>query len=706
MGGTKESKAKAEKEKALVADGNEKEQDILPGDASWPMEDRLRVQQRLQDSGTGLGLRDFVFDSCALVQDLYTSLVSTSPALREMLEVIMTAARHLPDEGWKHFQEIPFQKVHLEEQNVLGTVFTKMEPLWKQLLAQAKKLTNKGPLTFLIIGTSPPNGFLCDFLTKLGWSGVVVCGRPPPPGNEDMIQYARIDPCASKDQQLIDELTQPRGGLVPKPVYFNIAYVNVVFNQQEDMRAQAEADQDEDEENNAATEMPEGARAPQGSGDDSSIYLRDLPGSAIGYGKVGVTRSERIRTRLRALANSIRVALNRLANDGALVCFWPGLPLHPVLMYLTYNLRKVFNRVHVVSPDGAKTFETYILAVGFRREKAEDPTPGLGGLELKSFFDSTYRREALDDVLMWTLMPNEELEEASIAASGRGVTRGYESLWDTYAEKFRHLCVEMGIYMELKTKDPKLKRQPTGKDVSASSSKKSQNAAPPKENSEADLPRDETQEKAVEEANPARDSAAEQHEPQKADAKVAPVKVEAKEESTTEPLKPKPSSKESVGKGAEASESDTSKAVAEFLQSPPQPKKRFVSTRAPPFLACSLGASPGYPRKSGPDREDLARKWSFIETALDVAKAQNRRFHLSVGELGVKIPPAPIYDPKARRRKKKKQLNSPKSKSPSRSPSPKTKLPLLSSKSTMYNSMQTLVHSVSDTKLLALRNTR
>ena len=80
------------------------------------------------------------------------------------------------------------------------------------------------------------------------------------------------------------------------------------------------------------------------------------PATISGYGVVGLTRGERVRRRLRALKNSLAIALGRLSQDGSMVVLWPGLPLHPVLFFLAGSLRKIFLRVHVLSPEGKEYF--------------------------------------------------------------------------------------------------------------------------------------------------------------------------------------------------------------------------------------------------------------------------------------------------------------------------------------------------------------
>lgn len=424
----------------------------LPGDPTWPLKDRQKVFERMNDAGTPLGLRDPVFDADAMVADSFVVAMSKVHALKDMMDSVIQASRKMHDEDWARFQEIPCLRMHNDEQVMHGTIFAAKEPSWKAVLQKPKK--TKQTCVFLHMGTEPPTQYLTDFLTKLGWYGVSIGSVPPPPGNEDSLQFTKIDPGNWSDQAKVDALISPGGGLVPRPKEFGLAYVNVTFNPRSDADFIDPYDENFEEKlrlRNQRAEMAEkerqfGQRDEEGRPLFADSHMPEPPPStATGHGKVGISRGERVRRRLRALRNSLRVALHRLQREGSLVVFWPGLPLHPVLFFLAASLRKVFQRVHVLSSPGSKTFDIYILAVGFKRDKAEDQTPGMGGRELKSFFGSAWRSETLDDVLLWTLPQAEEEEELSIGASGRGIVSSYADLWTTFSEKFRALAMDLGV---------------------------------------------------------------------------------------------------------------------------------------------------------------------------------------------------------------------------------------------------------------------
>eukprot|EP00930_Biecheleria_cincta_P034685 TRINITY_DN2393_c0_g1_i1.p1 TRINITY_DN2393_c0_g1~~TRINITY_DN2393_c0_g1_i1.p1 ORF type:complete len:801 (-),score=129.77 TRINITY_DN2393_c0_g1_i1:286-2688(-) len=422
----------------------------LPGDPTWSVEDRQKVLNRLRGSGTPLGLTDYAFDANAMVTDAYDVAMPKIFALHEMMDSITQAARKMRDVEWERFQEIPHRRVHEDDKQLHGSIFATKEPTWKTLLQKPKK--TKQTCVFLHIGTEPPSRSLADFLTKLGWYGVCIGPLPPPPGNEDLVQFTEIDPSSWNHQGMVDGLTSSGGGLVPRPAQFGLALVNVTFNHASDAEFIDPYDENFHElvrlRNKRRAERAE-RREKLGLGmssfEDNITMPAPSPITATGHGKVGISRGERVRRRLRALKNSLKVSLHRLQNDGSLVVFWPGLPLHPVLFFLAASLRKVFQRVHVMTSPGSKTFDIYILAVGFKREKAEDKTPGLGGLELKSFLDSSWRSESLDDVLLWTLPQYEEEEEMLVGASGRGIVASYADLWNTFSEKFRALAMELGV---------------------------------------------------------------------------------------------------------------------------------------------------------------------------------------------------------------------------------------------------------------------
>jgi len=510
MGKAAKAKQKAVKGLVGVEDEDEEEDTLeekkkkdlhadLPGDPTWSLEERMQVRDRILESGTGLGFPDLAFDAAPMVQDSFEIAKHASSGIQEMMDIVIQAARKMRDEDWVRFTELPVVNRHKDDQVVHGNFFAQKEPTWRATLQKPKK--TKTTCVFLFIGTEPPSQALGDFLTKLGWLGVVLTPHAPPPGNEDLLQYLKVDPADHQDQRKIDDLMAPKGGLVPKPVHFGLCYVNVTFNPLEEGRVLDPYDDDyaeklraRREKDRAAQEAKErkeqrhreraerirlrrkeeeaAARAgrpvrpassatqpseEESSEEDDPWAAKSLfentplpeptPTCVQGFGKIGLTRGERVRRRLRALRNSIAVAVHRLAPDGSLVIFWPGTAVHPALFFLAASLRKLFQRVHVTSPEGSKTFDIYILAIGFKREKAEDRTIGVGGIELKSFLEGPSRRDTLDDILHWTLGPDEEQEEMSVGASGRGIVASYTEMWTNFAEKYRSLAMDLGVLL-------------------------------------------------------------------------------------------------------------------------------------------------------------------------------------------------------------------------------------------------------------------
>eukprot|EP00439_Symbiodinium_sp_Y106_P081861 s1601_g20.t7 len=160
--------------------------------------------------------------------------------------------------------------------------------------------------------------------------------------------------------------------------------------------------------------------------------LSGLPPKASGFGKIGVSRSDGVRRRLHAIQGALAEALRNLQRGGVLVASWCGLPTHPVLPFLTKQLRPGFRRVHVLVPPDCVTFETYIVAAEFDPDghnSRPDPVPlrpresrnsllGLEPAEMCKFNFLNWLRSPLrswstgyDDVLAWTLNFRREICE-------------------------------------------------------------------------------------------------------------------------------------------------------------------------------------------------------------------------------------------------------------------------------------------------------
>merc|ERR1712060_87662 len=104
-----------------------------------------------------------------------------------------------------------------------------------------------------------------------------------------------------------------------------------------------------------------------------------------------------------------------------------------------------------------------ILCAGFKRENADEPGSG-GGSELKSFFDCAYRRNVLDDVLLWTLTASQEAKEAAFGVGGKSVAKTHEELWSTLALKYKKLGADLGTVVTSKKTVPKAKAKDKAKD--------------------------------------------------------------------------------------------------------------------------------------------------------------------------------------------------------------------------------------------------
>eukprot|EP00930_Biecheleria_cincta_P037075 TRINITY_DN25429_c0_g1_i1.p1 TRINITY_DN25429_c0_g1~~TRINITY_DN25429_c0_g1_i1.p1 ORF type:complete len:656 (-),score=122.46 TRINITY_DN25429_c0_g1_i1:58-2025(-) len=611
----------------------EKRLDGMPDD--FTPEDRIKVMSRMGKNNTGIGLPDFVFRAPMLVRDSFDSLLKVSFSLQDMTDNVMNAAKSLKDDDWIRFQEIPAERIHQDDQITHGQLFAQVELTWRAFIQKPKK--SKTTCVFLFIGTDPPSPKLADFLGKLGWLGAVICQKRPWPGSEDIIDHVKIDVADKKDQRLVDELVE-HGGLCPKPKYFQFAYVNVLYNRTEDAHY---VDSDEEQETKDA------------SISKKPSYLEEMPlphqvpETLKGYGKIGITRGGSVRRRLRALRNSLKVALSRLVDDGTLVVCWPGLPLHPLLFWLTFSLRNIFQRVHICAGDGAKSFECYILAAGFKKSKAEATTPGMGGLELHSFLHSTYREDSLDDVIYWTLRAQEEIDEAGVGSGGRGIVHGYDGLWSRYGEKYRCLVAEMGLTSLLP-----FVVKPTGTAKAPKEGKKSKGAAKAKAKAKARATSDE--DKDADEKEKPQEAAAEApvelsaapssgdkaevkagppSKPSASETPAAPSTEQATEAPAAEPPTlatgqppdtaspsdpPDADKQEHVNEEVREATKDPTSILADVEHAPPK-KKPFKLKRAVPQNACTLGAAPGN-KHLQPDYEEMASTWKLVSVALAVAK--------------------------------------------------------------------------------------
>lgn len=664
-----------------------------PGiESTWSLEERQRVAERIEASGTPLGLPDAAFDAPSMVQDAYDAMLQKSPGIEVMMGAILQAARRMDEANWQRFQQIPLLHTHQDDATVHSNLFAQTEPTWRPLMQRPKK--RKQSCDFFHIGTAPMTAALADFLTKLGWSGVCVGPFKPPPGNEDLLQWVNLDPAEAQDQVQIDDLLGETGGLVLRPPTFPLAFVNIIFNvnedatlldpYDEDYEEKLKARQEKEEKEAEAKKESQGKKKKKKEAVQENAEMPPVPPSTVaGYGVVGLTRSSRVRRRLRALKNSLAISLGRLAKDGTLVVVWPGLPLHPVLFFIAGSLRKLFQRVHVFSPDGSKTFEIYILAAGYKRDRADSKVPGMGGLEIRSFFEDTWRCDGLDDVLMWTLAPFEEDEETNVGLVGKSMVLSYTQLWKTWGAKLTSLALDLGMLLGQDDGTAMaLKRGSKGNRPTRSKSARAKEKAKAKPQKQAQISHEEpavshfeagsertttTNGTKVTEAAPAAPAAAAA--PAPAASTAAPV------EATSASAQPAATST-SAGPGATATSAGGNAETGEIVKPVTSPEKQkeeatteipggvvpgptpagpagvrrraAPGTRLPPMeeaeqktdpvegtktrrwrvrlkrggmpqLSCSLGAAPGHKYRQ-PDFQELAEQYPLIHKALEVAR--------------------------------------------------------------------------------------
>jgi len=398
-----------------------------------------KVQNRMEASQTSMALRDWMFNTAPSVADARAIIEPEVQGLREVISALEEAAAVLDDKSWRRLTEIPFTRIHQQDQDVHTTVFTKAEPSWKNTMTMPK---SGKTCIILFIGTEPPSETVCKLFSRLGWFGVNI-GPKMTPGFEDCITPIELDPGSHKDEEEFFQLLQKRGGQVPKPVTFPLVYANLMFDLnvvEEDSEEEEELpDQVQDRWAEFAAQMPPDV----GKDGEPDLYQDMRKGSQLPC-PLGVTRTTHVRRRLRAIRNSLVVALHRLADKGTLVICWPGLPWHPVLMYVVASLRGLFQRTHLLIQEStALTFEMYILCANFNREASESGSLGGDGSLFKSFMDSSYRRNGVDDVLLWTLTDKALWTEARVGAGGKATQKSWDDIWTAWARKLKTLVNEL-----------------------------------------------------------------------------------------------------------------------------------------------------------------------------------------------------------------------------------------------------------------------
>jgi hypothetical protein len=433
--------------KAAKAASRNKRTTVINAEANQEEDQRQKIEaenrlnSRLEASMTFTGLRDWLFNAAPLVRELAELVSPEVGGFRNLQTVIADAGMNLNDEQWESFTTIPFRRTHNQDQEVHTGLFTKYEPSWKQVMLMPK--TGK-VCTFLFIGTDPPTDALLRLFSRLGWFGVSIA-KGTTPGFGDCVASYVMDPGAHRDDWEFQKLLQKAGGIVPKPTTFPLCYVNLVFDM-----GTVEPDSEEDDE--LEPELAEKVKRELGSlpPTPASFTQQSKPPDLVegggGYGLLGATRTSHVRRRLRAVRNCIAVGLQRLANQGTFVVVWPGLPYHPILLFVVSYMRSLFQRVHLlVQEDSAKTFEIYILGICFNREDAIDGG-AIGSMAsvFKSFIESSFRRNGLDDVLLWTLTNQKLVEEARFGCGGQSLQQSYDDLWNNYTKKLEALRCELG----------------------------------------------------------------------------------------------------------------------------------------------------------------------------------------------------------------------------------------------------------------------
>jgi len=576
-----------------------------------------KCKERLEDAAGGFA--DWVLDAGNLILELKEVLEEESQGLRLLFDAAEAAALSLNDTDWESFGTMPRDRIHQQDHVVLTGLFSTAEPQWRTLLTQPKKGST---CVFFHIGSEPPSLPICELLTKLGWFGVVVSPTPPAEGNEDRITHIDLDPTSEKDEEDVTRLQEAKGSLVPKPLQFSLSFADIlwdthdgeaddegslwkqidvnddsVISKKEFRRAQKDGIVSEDIKFKSIDINKDGmiSRQEFEMAQRTGILQEDKPkeespekplANATGYGILGVTRHPKNRWRLRVIRNILGVALQRLSAGGTLVVTWHGLPHHPVLMFITAQLRPVFLRVHVLVQEGTKTWEVYILAASFKRAEAEETAmKGGTGFMFRNFIKSAYRDPDLDDCLLWTLPRLGLLEEYRLGGGERTIAKGYNDLWITFAQKFRDLAKEFATAA----------LPPPSAAAAAKSQAKAKTKSPTKGKAKRKAKaraKQKSQEKAADEEDA--------EEPESAAAEgtklppIAAPKAQAK-------AKAKPEEDILLGKPAEDA----------TLKKPGV----FRPSRSMPSLATTLGASPGVPI-GRPHWQGMGEKWPLIKRAV------------------------------------------------------------------------------------------
>ncbi|CAE7221461.1 tubd1 [Symbiodinium pilosum] len=439
-------------------------------------EKRQKVRLALADAVDGNP--DWLLDASSLVDELYQALGQRSLGLQRLRTVIEEAAKKLNDDEWEQFRRMPFEAVHREDAKVFSRLVADAEPHWKRLmedLGRGFSNIQRETITrdFLYIGLTEPSDEMVDFFQGRGWN----MHRAPPELPKPLDKKAGDEDGPEGYQLVIVDLTFPcatqgdaeRRWVEEKQESDDDA-VEVLHEGSGSRTAQEKMDAchfSEDFVCDMLQEVPDAWQV--------QAHLSGLPLKASGYGKIGISRSNGVRRRLRTIQGALAEALRNLQKGGVLVTSWCGLPTHPLLPFVTRQLRPGFRRVHVLAPPECQTFETYIVAAEYDCDghiSRPDPVPlrprqsqnlllNLGPAEMCKFNFPNWLRSPVrswstgyDDALAWTLSFKREIFEECLPKYKESVVNdvrtdaAYDRPWLTKMPANSHVARSAPLDME------------------------------------------------------------------------------------------------------------------------------------------------------------------------------------------------------------------------------------------------------------------
>lgn len=294
----------------------EKERNKIKNVEDWM---RQAASIDVVDDWSALAVPDWALGAHEQVAELATHLEISSKALVQLRRAYGVAFKMLHSEDWNRFLEAPTVRVHGDDKATHST------PSWTSLLqggknstmrkggnVKAQQLVSKAQVLFL---GDPPTGQLCKIFQSNGWKGLsAACGDVPI--NSDT--WCEITNAAGKPADLCRWCDVTEGiatwcenpEVPPTATFksqiphsdFHLIYINSMF---------------------------QGIPA-KNLGNEHVLPL---------IGKVPVPiRKDRYRARLREFREHLYIALQRLADGGALCLAWSGSPYHPVLFFIMSHL--------------------------------------------------------------------------------------------------------------------------------------------------------------------------------------------------------------------------------------------------------------------------------------------------------------------------------------------------------------------------------